>query len=107
MAMLDLLTRETSEDVAKRAPINERAVSAYCASLQAAGRDRSAFDQVMSKLKNDQALKAGDVIEIAARYTRGRKSSSKAAAYTAMAKHIVELIRSDAKALLAAKSRPL
>jgi hypothetical protein len=107
MAVLDFLADEVADNVAKRLPIDEGLVSSYVGRLKRAASNKHALDEIFDQMTNDRSLKAGEAIEVAARYAGGRKPTSKSAAMTAIFKQIVYCVASEAKALQVAKMRPL
>lgn len=102
-----------ADDMAKKASKKKPAaqdskvVSDFAARLSRAGTDKDAFDRAFAELKSDGELAAADVIAIAHAYLGGgKKPTSKAAAYSAISKRFVEIVRYHAKNKVAEKARP-
>lgn len=78
-----------------------------CVALAAAGRDRSAFEAVLSELKEDEDLRANDVIAIAVAYRGGGvRPRSKTHALEMIERRFVEIVRDAKKNAVASRVRP-
>lgn len=82
-------------------------VAEFSARLARSGTDKAAFERALAELKDATSVSAADIIAIAHAYCGGgKKPASKAAAYAAISKRFVEIVRFHAKNRLAEKARP-
>lgn len=97
----------TETEMAKAAPADPVIVARYAEALAAAGRDRSAFEAVLSELKEDEDLRANDIIAIAVAYRGGGvRPRSKAHALEMIERRFVEIVRDAKKSAVASRVRP-
>jgi hypothetical protein len=97
----------TEADMAKAAPADPVLVSRYAAALAAAGMSRSDFENVLAELKEDEDVRANDVIAIAVAYRGGgTRPRSKTHAMELIEKRFVEIVRDAKKKSIAARVRP-
>lgn len=97
----------TENEMAKAAPADPVLVARYVEALAAAGRDRSAFEAVLSELKEDEDLRVNDIIAIAVAYRGGGvRPRSKAHALETIGKRFVEIVRDAKKNSIASRVRP-
>src|SRR5262245_46607588 len=103
-AQNEVPTSET--DMAKAAP-NPVHVSRYADALAVAGRNRSAFVAALSQLKEDEDVRANDIIAIALAYRGGgERPRSKAHALEMIERRFVEIVRDAKKKAIASRVRP-
>jgi hypothetical protein len=97
----------TETEMAKAAPANPVLVARYAEALAAAGRDRPAFEAVLSDLKEDDDVRANDMIAIAVAYRGGGvRPRSKAHALEMIERRFVEIVRDAKKNAVASRARP-
>src|SRR5262245_51852330 len=97
----------TETEMAKAAPADPLLVARYAEALAAAGRDRSAFEAVLSELKEDEDLRANDMISIAVAYRGGGvRPRSKTHALEMIERRFVEIVRDAKKNSIASRVRP-
>ena len=99
--------RAAETDMAKAVPADPAVVSRYAEALAAAGRDRSTFEAVLSELKEDEDVRASDMIAIAVAYRGGGvRPRSKTHALETIQKRFVEIVRDAKKNAIASRVRP-
>lgn len=106
--VIDYLKEDMAKARAKK-PVatNEVLVGSYVDRLVRAKIDRDSFEEVLSELKADPELRAGDIAVIAQRYNGGgKKPTSKTMALAGISKRFVELVRFHAKNKVAERVRP-
>jgi hypothetical protein len=97
----------TETDMAKAAPADPALVSRYADALAAAGMNRSAFEEVLSELRQDEDVRANDMIAIALAYRGGgTRPRSKAHAIEMIQRRFVEIVRDAKKNAVASRVRP-
>jgi hypothetical protein len=97
----------TAEADMAKAPANAVLVSRYAEALAAAGGRRSAFEAVLSELREDEDVRANDMIAIAVEYRGGgARPRSKAHALEMIEKRFVEIVRDAKKSAIASRVRP-
>ena len=104
---------ESEDDMTKKSKLKKvaaepsRLVAEFAARLARTGTDKNAFDEVLMELKAEHQLASSDIIAIAHMYSGGgKKTTSKSAAYSAISKRFVEIVRYHAKNKIAEKARP-
>lgn len=91
-------------DMAQAPPANPLLVSRYAEALGAVGGNRSAFQTILSEIKN---IRANDVIAIAIAYRGGGvRPRSKTHALEMIEKRFVEIVRDAKKSAIASRVRP-
>jgi hypothetical protein len=94
-------------DMAKAAPADPVLVARYVEGLEAAGRDRSAFEAILSELKENEDVRVNDMIAIAVAYRAGgARPRSKKHALEMIEKRFVEIVRDAKKNSIASRVRP-
>ena len=94
-------------DMAKAAPADPVLVSRYAEALAAAETNRSAFEATLSELKEDEDVRANDMIAIAVAYRGGgERPRSKKHALEMIEKRFVEIVRDAKKSAIASRVRP-
>jgi hypothetical protein len=109
--MTELLAEEealtTETEMAKAAPADPVLVSRYADALANAGMNRSAFEAVLSGLKEDEGARVNDIIAIAVAYRGGGvRPRSKKQALEMIEKRFVEIVRDTKKNSVASRVRP-
>jgi hypothetical protein len=94
-------------DMAKAPPADPALVSRYAEALAAARESRSAFQAILSEIRENSDLRSNDVISIAIAYRGGGvRPRSKKHALEMIEKRFVEIVRDAKKNLIASRVRP-
>jgi hypothetical protein len=100
-------TPATETDMAKAAPADPVLVSRYAEALAAVGRNRIAFEELLSEIKSDTDVRKNDIVEIAVVYRGGGvRPRSKRHALEMIEKRFVEIVRDAQKRTMASRARP-